>query len=81
MDKLESTFEKLDKLAKTQPKLVEVCKQYGVRPAHVLAGLGVAVGLMTILLHGYSIICACLTCVYPMIQSISAIEDPKDEVK
>ena len=67
MDKLEPTFEKLDKLANAQPKLVEVCKQYGVRPGHVLAGLGVVAVILTILLHGYNIICACLTCVYPMI--------------
>ena len=39
------------------------------------------VGILTILMHGYNIVCAVLTCVYPMMQSITAIEATDDKVK
>ena len=81
MDKLEQVFEQLDQVATTQPKVVQVCKQYGLRPGHVLGGAGGLVLLITILTQGYTIICALLTCVYPMWMSIAAIESESDETK
>ena len=78
MNHIEPYFEALDKLAKTQPKFDEVVKKQGLRPGHVMAGLIVLAMLFLVLFQGYAIICALLTCVYPMIASIRAIES-KDE--
>ena len=78
MNHIEPYFEALDKLAKSQPKFEEVVKKQGLRPGHVGAGLIVLTLLLLVVFQGYAIICALLTCVYPMIASVRAIESKEE---
>ena len=50
-----------------------------MRPGHVLAGVGVVVLILGLIMKGYDIVCALLTCLYPMIYSIRAIESPNED--
>ena len=65
--------------AESMPELVKVCKDKGIRPAYVLAGVGSVVMVVGTIMKGYDIVCALLTCVYPMIWSIRAIESQGNE--
>ena len=79
MDKFEQYFKQLDDFAESMPELVKVCKDKGIRPGHVLAAAGVVVIVVGTIMKGYDIVCALLTCVYPMIYSIRAIESHDDQ--
>ena len=82
MENVEQIFTKLDSFAESkQPDLVKMCNQYKVRPGHVLGGAGALVTFIIVLIKGYDIICALLTCVYPMIMSIGAINSDHLTVK
>ena len=74
MDHLKKLQKELDKYAMSQPEFVKACDKYGLPPGTVLGGiLGVAI-LIGVITQGYNIICALITCVYPMVQSIKCIQ-------
>ena len=74
MDHIKKVQKELDKFALSQPEFVKVCEKYGVPPGAVLGGiLGFAL-LVGVIIQGYNIISALLTCVYPMVKSIKCIE-------
>ena len=82
MQEVDKIINQLDQVAsKNLPQLEEVCKKNGIRSGHVLAAGGVVTSILLVLMHGYNIICALLTCVYPMIASIRAIESKDDKEK
>lgn len=74
MEYVKKVEKDLDKFALSQPEFVKVCEKYGLPPGKVLGGIFGVVVLLGIVIQGYNIICALLTCVYPMIQSIKTIE-------
>ena len=67
MQYVEKAQAELDKYAQNLPELVKVCKKYNVPPGLVLGGVSVVFTLGLLLYQGYNIVCAILTCVYPMI--------------
>lgn len=79
MEHVEKALDELDNFAETLPELVKVCKQYGIRPGHALGGVGGLFLIVGTILQGYNILCALLTCVYPMIASIRAIESVESD--
>ena len=72
-EQLQGVFDEFDKIAKQNPKFVNFCKEKGLPPGQVLAGVAGLVTLLAILIKGYDILCALLTCVYPLWCSIKAI--------
>ena len=79
MEYVDKAREQLNKYAQGIPELVAVCKQYGL-PADLVLGGGVLVfGLGLLIFQGYNIVCALLTCVYPMIQSVRTIENKNED--
>lgn len=56
-----------------------MCKKYGVPPGMVLLGLSGFIALVGIMMQGYNIVVALVTCVYPMLQSIKTIESDDNE--
>ena len=67
MEYVDKARAELTNYANGIPELVAVCKQYGL-PADLVLGGGVFVVLIgLVILQGYNIVCALLTCVYPMI--------------
>ena len=82
MEHVEKIVAQLDEVASMNPKLVEVCKKYNIRPGQVLGAAGALVTILLVITKGYDVICALLTVVYPIIASIRAIESPqKDDDK
>lgn len=79
MDQIKQVEAELDKVAEGIPELVKVCDQYKVKPGWVLGGAIGAVVLIMLITQGYNMICAVLTCVYPMYQSIKTIENNSNE--
>ena len=67
MEHLLKIQKQIDNFAHAQPELVKVCKKYNVPPGYVVSGLLAVLTLLGIMIQGYNIICALLTCVYPMI--------------
>ena len=64
----------MDDVANGMPELMAICKKYNV-PADLVLGGAIGVTLLVgIILQGYNIIIALLTCVYPMLMSIKTIE-------
>ena len=79
MEHVEKARKELDKLANGMPELISICKKYNL-PADLVLGGAIAVLLLIgIIVQGYNIICALLTCVYPMLMSIRTIESKSDE--
>ena len=79
MEHVDKARAELKKYAKGIPELVAVCKQYNL-PEDLVLGGGILVFVIAlIVIQGYNIICALLTCVYPMICSIRTIESKNDE--
>ena len=64
----------LKKYADGIPELKAVCKQYDIPADLVLGGGGLVVVLGLIFIKGYDIVCALMTCVYPMIATVRTIE-------
>lgn len=58
---------------------MEICKKYGLPPGMVLLGVSGVLVVLGIIMQGYNIVCALLTCVYPMLQSIKTIESDDHE--
>ena len=79
MEHINKAVDELDKLAEGLPELVKMCKGKGIRPGHALGAAGSLVLIVGTILQGYNIVCALLTCVYPMIASIRAIESPEEQ--
>ena len=79
MEYLEPAVEKADELAVNIPELVKVCNKHGIRPGHVLLVAGSVSLVLLVIIQGYGIICSLLTCVYPMVMSIQAIESVEKE--
>ena len=78
MEHAEKVFTQLDDIANTMPEFKAMCDKQKLRPGHIMAGV---LGLVTVIgvwIKGYDIICALLTCVYPMIMSIRAVESKAD---
>ena len=67
MEHVDKARAELKKYAEGIPELMGVCKQYNLPPDLVLGGGGLVVLLGLVIFQGYAIICALLTCVYPMI--------------
>ena len=61
------------------PEFAKICKDKKLRPGHILAGVGTVAAILGVILKGYDIVCAVLTCVYPMIYSIRAIESEGED--
>jgi len=78
MEHINKAVDELDKLAEGLPELVKISKKNGIRPGHALGAAGALVTIVGTILQGYNILCAILTCVYPMIASIRAIESPDE---
>ena len=74
MEHVEKVRKELDKLANSMPELMTICKKYNLPADLVLGGVIGVVLLVGIILQGYNIVCALLTCVYPMLQSVKTIE-------
>ena len=67
MEHVEKARKELDKLANGMPELIAICKKYNL-PADLVLGGAIGVFLLIgIVLQGYNIVCALLTCVYPML--------------
>ena len=79
MEHVEKARKELDKLANGMPELITICKKYNLPADLVLGGAIGVVLLIGIVLQGYNIVCALLTCVYPMLMSIKTIESKSDE--
>merc|ERR1719331_1424451 len=79
MDKVNQALEEFDKQAQHLPEFVEMCKKYGVPPGAVLGGTLALVTVIGIIMQGYNIVCALITCVYPMLMSIRTIESDDNE--
>lgn len=79
MDQINSVIAEFDKFAGQFPEFVDICKKYGAPPGMVLAGVSAILVLLGIMMQGYNIVCALLTCVYPMLMSIKTIESDDNE--
>ena len=79
MDHVNKILDQLDQYAEILPELVKVCKQYKIRPGYVLGAAGAVVLILLVLTKGYDVICALVTCVYPIIASIRAIESKGED--
>lgn len=79
MDQVQKVLDEFEKFAKNFPEFIEMCKKYGVPPGTVLAGASAVLVLLGIIMQGYNIVCALLTCVYPMLMSIKTIESDDNE--
>ena len=75
MEQIDKIVDQLDVYAEAIPELVKQCKKYKIRPGHVLGAAVVLVTLLMVVMKGYDILVAVLTCVYPMIMSCRAIEN------
>ena len=79
---LREKTEIFDELAKKVPKLDEVSQKLNVNPGLILSAILFLVGLITLLLNGFSIVVTSISVVYPGLLSIRAIESPnKDDDK
>lgn len=78
MEHINKAVDELDKIAEGLPELIKICKKNNIRPGHALGAAGSLVLIVGTILQGYNIVCALLTCVYPMIASIRAIESPDE---
>ena len=79
MEHVEKARKQLDQLANSMPEFIDICKKYNI-PADLVLGGAIGVTLLVgIILQGYNIVCALLTCVYPMLMSIRTIENQSEE--
>ncbi len=60
-------------MAENNEQFVNFCKEKGLRPGHVASAIAGVVIFLGIIIKGYDLVCGLLTCVYPMIASIRAI--------
>ena len=79
MEHVNRALDEFEKFAKNFPEFVDICKKYGVAPGMVLGGVSLLVIVLGIIMQGYNIVCALLTCVYPMLMSIKTIESDDNE--
>ena len=79
MEHVEKARKELDKLANGMPELIAICKKYNLPADLVLGGVIGVFLLVGIIMQGYNIVCALLTCVYPMLMSVRTIENKNDE--
>merc|ERR1719230_2235677 len=79
MEFVEKAQKEFDKYASHFPEFVKICKQYNLPPGMVLAGVSATLVLLGVIMQGYNIVCALLTCVYPMLMSIKTIESDDNE--
>ena len=59
--------------------MVDLCKKQGIRPGYVLGGVSAVVVLVGTILQGFNIAYGFLTCFYPILASIRALESPEEE--
>ena len=79
MEHVDKARAELKKVVMTMPEFVAFCEKNGL-PADLVLGGGIAAFVLVgVILQGYNIICALLTCVYPMICSIKTIESEDDD--
>ena len=81
MEQFEAIFVQLDQLGEKSPQLVKVCAENNIRRGHVLAAAGLVVSIVMIFLYGYALICTILTSIYPMLQSVDALQHGSDRTK
>jgi len=67
MDKVNEVASEFEKYAGHFPEFVEICKKYGLPPGLVMLGVSATLLVLGIIMQGYNIVCALLTCVYPML--------------
>ena len=79
MEHAQRVLDKLEKFALSQPEFSKTCKKYGLPPGMVLAGILSILIVIGIIIQGYNIVVALITCVYPMIKSIETIQNGEDE--
>merc|ERR1711934_136259 len=79
MEYVDKARKELQKNAESIPELMEVCKKYQLPPDLVLGGGCLVVLLGLVIFQGYNIVCALLTCVYPMICTIRTIESKNED--
>lgn len=75
MDKVQAGLTALEEFGNGIPEFKKQCDKNGVNTGHALAGI---IGVSSVLLlwfQGLAMISALVTCVYPMIQSINAIQN------
>ena len=56
------------------PDLVKVCEKYKLPAGRVLGGILFVLTVVGVITQGYNIVCAVMTCVYPMLESIRTLE-------
>ena len=78
LGQLEGIFNQLDQISTKAPEFDKKVRELGVRPGHILFGAGAFTSLIMIFIYGYSIVCTILTCVYPMMMSIEALQSSED---
>lgn len=79
MDYVNQVTAEFDKLAQQFPEFIAMCNKYNLKPGMVLAGVSAVLVVIGIIVQGYNIVCALLTCVYPMFMSIKTIESDDNE--
>ena len=79
MEYVNALSAEFEKYAGHFPEFVDICKKYGLPPGMVLLGASGFLVVLGILMQGYNIVCALLTCVYPMLQSVKTIESEDHE--
>ena len=67
MEHVEKVRKELTKYANGMPELITICAKYNLPADLVLGGTLGLVLLIGVILQGYNIVCALLTCVYPML--------------
>ena len=78
LKQLEGIFNQLDQISGRAPEFDKKVKELGVRPGHVLFGVGALTSIIMIFIYGYAIVCTILTCVYPMMMSVEALQSKDD---
>ena len=83
MDVINQALDKFDEYAEHIPQLVQLCSKNQIRPGYVLGGVTTLVVLVGAFFQGYNLVSALLTCIYPIIASIKALEsrDEDDDKK
>ena len=79
MEHVDKVVYQFDQLAKGMPAFEAQCKKHNLRPGHVLGAASALLLVLLVLFKGYDVVCAMLTCVYPMLASIRSIESKNDE--
>ena len=74
MEYVKKVDEALDSYVEYIPDLVKVCKKYKLPAGRVLGAILFVLTVVGIITQGYNIVCAVMTCVYPMLESIRTLE-------